>query len=107
MKAGRQLPLMQTKPRFFSEAVAEVQQEEPKEVDLATRRKELGIDTEFSEAKHGYILTFPWNFPEIVNDFERQFRPMTGFWDNLLENSNAKYRFSTMFRDFHQACALN
>jgi len=87
--------------------VAQVQEEAPRELDLAERRKELGIDAEFNEQKHGYILTFPWNFPEIVNNFERQFKPVTGYWDNLLENSNAKYRFSSMFRDFHQACALN
>jgi hypothetical protein len=45
------------------------------------------------------VLTFPWNFPEIVGDYERRYRPLEGnnFWNNLLTNSNGKYTFGKLF----------
>lgn len=99
-RAAQALQLVRTQPRCFSQAV-EVKQEEAQEIDIETRRKNMGVDTEFSEQKHGYVLTFPWNFPEIVGNFERTHRPVTGYWDALVENTNGKYRFSQLFREFH------
>ena len=28
--------------------------------------KRVGADSEFDEQKHAYVLTFPWNFEEVV-----------------------------------------
>ena len=56
--------LAQTPNRFFSDESA-VQATE--EVDSQSRtdvgfNNRVGADQEFNENKHGYVLTFPWNF---------------------------------------------
>jgi len=38
-------------------------------MDLASVNARLGVDTEFSQQKHAYVLTFPWNFDEIIDQF--------------------------------------
>ena len=43
-------------------------QEETQE-SLSDINARLGVDTVFSSRKHAYVLTFPWNFDEIVNEF--------------------------------------
>jgi hypothetical protein len=41
------------------------------EVESAEARwARLGVDQKFDAQKHAYVLTFPWNFPEIVDSFE-------------------------------------
>jgi len=35
--------------------------------------KRFGADTEFNQNKHGYVLTFPWNFPEVIRDVEASY----------------------------------
>ena len=30
----------------------------------------------FDEKKHGYVLTFPWNFEEVIAEFESDYRVM-------------------------------
>jgi len=40
----------------------EVKKKEESAVDLDQKNKRLGVDTTFSEQKHAYVLTFPWNF---------------------------------------------
>lgn len=54
------------------------------------------------------MLTFPWNFPEIINDFESEYRglPENNFWFKLVNNTNAKVEFNDLFRQFHQYCAI-
>ena len=34
---------------------------------MADMNARLGVDTEFNTKKHAYVLTFPWNFDEIIN----------------------------------------
>lgn len=57
----------------------------------------------FNEEKHGYVLSFPWNYPEIINKHEAAFRPMAknSYWDHWLTHTNAKHEFSKSFREFH------
>lgn len=61
----------------------------------------------FSEQKHAYVLTFPWNFQEIINDFETDYRPLpsSNYWARFI-NNNALFEFNSLFREFHQYCAL-
>jgi len=48
-----------------------VQDEQKTQVETAdAKNARLGIDTIFSEQKHAYVLTFPWNFPEIIDVYE-------------------------------------
>ena len=56
----------QTK-RCFSEQPAVVQEETQESLSDINAR--LGVDTVFSSRKHAYVLTFPWNFDEIVDEF--------------------------------------
>ena len=53
------------------------------------------------------MLTFPWNFQEIINDYETDYRPLaeSNYWHKFLTR-NALFEFNTLFREFHQYCAL-
>lgn len=85
----------------------EVKLKEEAAVDVDSRNKRLGVDSVFSEQKHAYVLTFPWNFQEIISDFEDEARQVApgSYWDRFVRN-NATYEINRLFREFHQACAL-
>lgn len=51
------------------------------------------------------MLTFPWNFPEIIDKFEKH--RLTGYWPLFVQHSRAVVQFNNLFRVFHQSCALN
>lgn len=85
--------------RQFSDAV--MSQQDEGDVDLRDENARLGIDTEFSQQKHAYVLTFPWNFDEIIDDFQGRYRPMSGFWSTFAKNSGAIGEFNILFREFH------
>ena len=76
-------------------------------IDIDQQNKRLGVDTVFNEQKHAYVLTFPWNFQEIINDYESEARPIApgSYWHKFVTN-NATYEINKLFREFHQACAL-
>lgn len=74
---------------------------------MDARNQRLGIDSEFDQQKHAYVLTFPWNFPEIVSNFEDNHRVSSNsYWTKFVENSGAEFDFNNLFREFHQFCAL-
>ena len=75
------------------------------EIDLDARNKRMGVDTVFNEQKHAYVLTFPWNYQEVIADFEGGARPVPAYWDRWI-HANGDYEINKLFRDFHQACAL-
>ncbi len=54
----------------------------------------------FSEQKHAYVLTFPWNFQEIINDFESEYKglPPNNYWNMFAQNTNAKLEFNDLYR---------
>jgi len=62
----------------------------------------------FSEQKHAYVLSFPWNYPEIIGNYEDAARSaqVSGFWNRFANNSGAMVDFNNLFREFHQFCAL-
>ena len=95
----------------FSDQVmsAAQQADEQREIDLKDENTRLGIDTEFSTKKHAYVLTFPWNFDEIITQFEESHRGKgdSGFWGMYTKNSGCFDKFNELFREFHQACARN
>jgi hypothetical protein len=66
----------------------------------------IGADQKFDQQQHAYVLTFPWNFPEIVDKYEASHGSMTGYWAWFLEHSRAIVDFNVLFREFHQGCAL-
>lgn len=52
-------------------------------------------------------MTFPWNFPAIVDNFEAKHRVInSGYWSLFVKNSGAENDFNNLFRMFHQYCAL-
>ena len=55
------------------------------------------------------MLTFPWNFDEIIEEFSARHRPMpdNSFWSKYVVNSRAIDEFNILFRKFHQACAMH
>ena len=63
---------------------------------------------QFSEQKHAYVLTFPWNFPEIISDFETDYRPLSSnsLWHQFVFNTSNIFDFNNLYREFHQYCAL-
>lgn len=75
-------------PKFFNApqrsfaTQLEVKKEEESRLEVDNMNQRIGIDMAFSEQKHAYVLTFPWNFPEIINDFESEYRPLSSssFW---------------------------
>jgi hypothetical protein len=68
----------------------------------------VGADTEFSESKHGYVLTFPWNFEEVISQAHSQYNllPASSYWNRFMHNSRAIVDFNKLFREFHQYCAI-
>lgn len=68
----------------------------------------VGADLTFSEKKHAYVLTFPWNFPDIVEDYEAEFRtkPPGSYWSTFMHNTRSIVDFNNLYREFHQACAI-
>jgi hypothetical protein len=52
----------QSLPRRFYATEIEVKKQEESAVDLNEKNRKLGVDMTFSEQKHAYVLTFPWNF---------------------------------------------
>ena len=108
MQAVRQgqMPMVPFASRGFSDASAVMSQDGTgDEVDLRDENARLGVDTEFSQQKHAYVLTFPWNFDEIIDEFQGRYRPIGGFWATFVNNSGAIGEFNNLFREFHQMCA--
>lgn len=62
---------------------------------------------QFSKQKHAYVMMFPWNYPEIIEDFEGEMRTLSNgsFWSAFMK-SNALNEINVLFREFHQSCAL-
>ena len=89
--------------RHFSADLEVKKEEMPEEVDIEAQRKRIGIDMQFSQQKHAYVLTFPWNFPEIISDFEHDYRGVAAnsYWHKFVFNNNAKLEFNYLFREFH------
>jgi hypothetical protein len=104
----RVLPRLSVAPamRTFSSTGIELKQEGGA-LDVEQVNKRLGVDTEFNKQKHAYVLTFPWNFQEIINDYEGEASKVSAgsFWHRFITN-NATYEINKAFREFHQACAL-
>lgn len=92
--------------RFFS-ADIQVQKENDAELESPEQMwARIGADQKFDQQKHAYVLTFPWNFPEIVDKFEASNRSMGGYWPWFLEHSRAIVDFNVLFREFHQYCSI-
>jgi hypothetical protein len=66
----------------------EVKQQAETPEDPVERNRRLGVDMVFSEQKHAYVLTFPWNFQEVINQFEN-IRPLSGssLWSKFFYNN--------------------
>jgi hypothetical protein len=48
---------------------------------VESKNARLGVDSQFDQQKHAYVLTFPWNFPEIINSFEAKHHATAGsYW---------------------------
>lgn len=96
-------PKFFTMPRRFFASEMEVQKKQEQSVDLDTQMKKIGVDLQFSEQKHAYVLTFPWNFPEIISDFEHEYRPLSAssYWGRFVFDTDNILDFNHLFREFH------
>ena len=95
------LPMVHLPQRVFSEAVLQrTDDAEDMSIDQT-----MGVDDEFDEEKHAYVLTFPWNFEEVIQEFDTSSK-VGGYWDTFINNSRAIVDFNNLFREFHQASAI-
>lgn len=93
--------------RSFSDAPAVQAEAEDAQVDTQeSLNLRVGADETFSERKHAYVLSFPWNYPEIVDRYNQEFTGLTGYWPTYVVNSGSVNDFNKLFRNFHQCCAL-
>lgn len=101
--------------RAFSAATEVTPVEEEKSLEdmteeerLVLRSQKFGADLAFNSKKHGYILSFPWNFEEVIRDYEQDFTSLTpkSFWYKWVHNREVDRDFNELFRVFHQACAI-
>ena len=99
-----------SQPRMmFSTANVSVVQEDPAGNEIETedaRNMRLGIDTKFDKHQHSYVLSFPWNFDEIISKSEMRAQDDLGYWEDFMQNSGCLVDFNNLFREFHQFCAL-
>ena len=87
--------------RMFSDAVLQRTDEaEDMSIDQS-----MGVDDTFDEEKHAYVLTFPWNFEEVIQEFDTSSQ-VGGYWDTFINNTRAIVDFNNLFREFHQASAI-
>jgi hypothetical protein len=75
---------------------------------MESKNARLGVDVQFDNQKHAYVLTFPWNFPEIVNTFESSHQAISpgSYWARFVTHSRAEIDFNNLFREFHQYCSV-
>ena len=52
------------------------------------------------------MLTFPWNYPEIITRAQTAYPSPGAFWKTWDQSSGSAVCFNNLYRDFHQACAL-
>jgi len=54
------------------------------------------------------VLTFPWNFEEVIAEFEADYKvmPQSSYWHKFMTNTRSIIDFNTLFREFHQACSI-
>lgn len=94
--------------RYFADVAVVGQQAKAEVESQESLWARLGVDAKFDQQKHAYVLAFPWNFPEIVNNFESQHRalPSNSYWGRFINYSRAEVDFNNLFREFHQFCAM-
>lgn len=101
-----------TARRAFTTAANVEVRDETKSLDSMTEEEKLvarcqkfGADLAFNSRKHGYILSFPWNFEEVIKDYERDFKPLDAgnFWHKWVHNRECDRDFNELFRVFHQS----
>ena len=62
--------------RSFSDAVAtqmDASKKPAEERSIMEHNEIVGADINFNKSKHGYVLDFPWNFEEVINEFEADY----------------------------------
>lgn len=106
---------LSTPMRFYSGTVDVQAVDDQKSVEsmteeekIALRNQKFGADVAFNSRKHGYILSLPWNFDEVIKDYEQDFRVLkpNNFWHRWVFNRECNRDFDELFRVFHQSCAI-
>jgi hypothetical protein len=94
--------------RTFSTQAVQTTQSPVENRSVEEHNRLVGADVAFNEQKHGYVLTFPWNFEQVISDFESNFKPMStsSYWHKFMVNTRSIVDFNNLFREFHQACAI-
>ena len=92
--------------KAFSTAEVAATEQPAEERSIEEHNRRVGADVAFSESKHGYVLTFPWNFEQVISEFESDYRTSNKYWQMFMNHSRAVVDFNNLFRDFHQACAI-
>jgi len=78
-------------------------QTQAEDTSIEAINKRVGADMTFNENKHGYVLAFPWNFEEVINEFENEYKVMSdsSYWTKFLNNTRSVVTFNNLFREFH------
>lgn len=62
----------------------------------------VGADQSFNEAKHAYVLNFPWNFEYVLEEAEEmQVLPEGSYWEKFMTNTRSVIDFNNLYREFH------
>ena len=107
-KQARNKLMVAQRMRYFSSDVTATEEAPKQQTSVEEHNKNVGADITFSEQKHGYVLTFPWNFEEVIAEFESDYKvmPESSYWHKFMVNTRSIVDFNNLFRDFHQSCAL-
>jgi len=70
--------------------------------------EKFGADLAFNNKKHSYILSFPWNFDNVISKYEQKYMKLSekDFWHKWIFNRECDRDFNELFRVFHQSCAI-
>lgn len=56
--------------RMFSDAQVQATEQPEEDFKGLSLNQRVGADEHFDEQKHAYVLTFPWNFEEVIQEFD-------------------------------------
>lgn len=95
--------------RFFSaDAVTATETEQQtEETSIEALNQRVGADQSFNEKKHAYVLQFPWNFENVLEEAEEMsLLAESSYWHKFMVNTRSIVDYNNLYREFHQACAI-
>lgn len=75
-------PLSYVPARTFADAAVDLREPEGGQegLEAVSHEDRIGADRTFDDQKHAYVLTFPWNYPEIISTYEGKYPGAAAGW---------------------------